>query len=373
MHYHNVVFLCGARDFHAMDWYKSARKLYPEKKFTIVTDLIEGEGYKKLIDDDDIVYRLLIIDSLLFKSQSKIGHKWRNLIKLLVLPIQVLKLRNFNKHHPHHIYHAHSMYYLLLATLAKVPFIGTPQGSDILIKPYKSRLYRYLSVQALKKGIAITVDSQKMKRQIKELSGVDAKIVQNGVSVDVIRKYVASNKQLREIEVLSIRGVTGIYRIKELVEARNNSKKNNKLGIKFIFPFKDNNYFNSIEGLLISKDTVLGRLEKSEMYRLLSDTKLVFSIPFSDSSPRSVYEAIFCGCIVAITREEYFENLPECMKSRIVLVDLKKSNWFDYAIQEANEISKFSYVPSTEALRAYNQNNSFNYIAQLIGWAPRWV
>ena len=126
MEFDNVAFLCGARDFHAMDWYRSAKRIYPEKQFPIVTDLIEGEGYKKLIEDEDLIYRLLVIDSLLFRAQSKLGHKWRNLVKLIVLPIQVCKLKKFDKEHPKIIYHAHSMYYLFLAMLANVNYIGTP-------------------------------------------------------------------------------------------------------------------------------------------------------------------------------------------------------------------------------------------------------
>jgi hypothetical protein len=33
-----LVFLCGARDFHAMDWYRSAIALIPDAEISIVTD-----------------------------------------------------------------------------------------------------------------------------------------------------------------------------------------------------------------------------------------------------------------------------------------------------------------------------------------------
>ena len=55
-----LVFLCGARDFHAMDWYKSAKELLPEKDVFILTDLIEGEGFKKLINENDKVFSFIL-------------------------------------------------------------------------------------------------------------------------------------------------------------------------------------------------------------------------------------------------------------------------------------------------------------------------
>ena len=50
-----LVFLCGARDFHAMDWYKSAKELLPSKDIYILTDLIKGEGFRKLINKNELL------------------------------------------------------------------------------------------------------------------------------------------------------------------------------------------------------------------------------------------------------------------------------------------------------------------------------
>ena len=56
----NIVFLCGARHFHAMDWYSSAKELLNDiSKITIVTDLIEGEGFTKLFDSSDNVLLMI--------------------------------------------------------------------------------------------------------------------------------------------------------------------------------------------------------------------------------------------------------------------------------------------------------------------------
>ena len=60
-----IVFLCGARDFHAIDWYRSAKSSIICHDVVILTDLISGEGYKKLVNDNDIIFKLVILDSLL--------------------------------------------------------------------------------------------------------------------------------------------------------------------------------------------------------------------------------------------------------------------------------------------------------------------
>ena len=65
----NIVFLCGARDFHAMDWYRSACEQLPKEQLCILTDLIAGEGFKKIISEKDNVYFLVILDKLLFKRK----------------------------------------------------------------------------------------------------------------------------------------------------------------------------------------------------------------------------------------------------------------------------------------------------------------
>ena len=248
-----------------------------------------------------------------------------------------------------------------------------PQGSDVLIKPYKSKIYKYFSIKALRKGAYITVDSVKMQKHVKILSGVNAVVIQNGIDIKTINKNHLKKNNVDREKIVSIRGFTSLYRIKQIIEARNNSRSNQRLGMHLIFPFKDANYYESTIGFLKKQDRILGRLDKNDMYKLLFESFLVISIPTSDSSPRSVYEAIFCGCAVAITREEYYESLPQCMRDRIIVVDISKQNWFDEAIKMAKNLLKFPYVPSKEVLRDYNQENSFNHIAQLLEWVPKWV
>jgi hypothetical protein len=363
-----LVFLCGARDFHAMDWYKSAKELLPDKEIYLLTDLIAGEGYKKLINEKDKVFKLIIIDRLLLKKQSQPGHLWRNFIKLLVFPLQIMLIKKFSKKYPEAIYHAHSMYYLFLAWAANVPYVGTPQGSDILIKPYRSKFYKYFTIKTLKSAKAITVDSVKMKEKIIELAGIQARIVQNGIDIEAIDRFFKNHSDNSNADktILSIRGITPLYRIKETLMTRNLSIKYSKTPITFIYPFQESEYAKEIAPFLMPFDKNLGRVERMKMYELLAGTKLVISIPYSDSSPRSVYEAIFCGCAVAISYHPYYDILPQCMKSRIILVDLNDKYWFDKAVEESNRITKIAFSPSQEALNLFDQKRSFKIMEDLL-------
>jgi len=363
-----LVFICAARDFHAMDWYKSAKELLPKKEIYILTDIIEGEGYKKLINNNDIVFKLILLDRILLQKQSHIGHIWRNLIKLFLFPIQVILIKRFAKKNPGAIYHAHSMYYLFLAWAARIPYIGTPLGSDVLITPNRSRLYKFFAVKSLKTAKAVTVDSIKMKDKVFELSGVNAQIVQNGIDMESINSFLKSHQFSSDTNksVLSIRGLTPLYRIEAILTARNLSLKYSDIPITFIYPFQETEYAKKLLPLFKPFDKNLGRVERLKMYELLSGSKLVISIPSSDSSPRSVYEAIFCGCSVVIAYHPYYDVLPQCMKSRIILADLDDNEWFDKAVEASNVLIEKPYFPSEEALNMFDQKRSFRIMEKLL-------
>lgn len=360
-----ICFLCGARDFHAMDWYKSAKELIPNIKISVVTDLIAGEGFSKIVTANDTVYRLLILDSLLFRKQSSIGDKWRNLLKLVVLPVQVFLLKRFAKKNPDAVFHAHSMYYLVLASAAKIQYVGTPQGSDILVKPLKSKFYKKFAIYGLKNAKHLTVDSLSMKKGIKDLVDRDAYVIQNGINIDAINQIFLnySTTTINRNLLLSIRGMTSLYRIKEIVLARNVSTL--KLPLTFMYPFYEKDYRNEVFALSSEFDKDLGRVDREKMYANLIATKLVFSIPYSDSSPRSVYEAIFCGCAVVITHHPFYDYLPQCMKDRIIITTME-DRWFDRVLDEAKRIGKNPYLPSELALDLFDQKRSLRRMEKLL-------
>lgn len=346
-----IVILGGARDYHAMDWYRAVRQAAPDRAVKLLTDMIGGEGYPVLIKPDDNIDHLFIIDKLLFAQPSRLGDIWRNVLKLLMLPMQIMYLRRFSSKNPDCIYHAHPMYYMLLAWLSGIDYIGTPQGSEVLVRPYRSKLYKIFSRKLLRMARLVTVDSAQMASKISDMAGVKPMIVQNGIDLDLILQHDLPPH--RNTKVASIRGMAELYRIREIVNARDAGSC--QPSISFIYPFHDEEYLKSIRSKLSENDKLIGRLNKRDMYCFLSKVELVLSVPKSDSSPRSVYEAIFLGCIVASPYNSWMDALPECMAKRIIIIDLNDAAWFDKALEKSTYISKNKFIPTEDAINSFDQ------------------
>jgi hypothetical protein len=92
---------------------------------------------------------------------------------------------------------------------------------------------------------------------------------------------------------------------------------------------------------------------------------LAISLPASDSSPRSVYEAIFCGCCVATTRASWIDAMPECMQQRLFIIDLEDKFWLDKAMDYAERITREPYQPSETALTLFDQAIAAKVIVNL--------
>ena len=102
------------------------------------------------------------------------------------------------------------------------------------------------------------------------------------------------------------------------------------------------------------------------LYETLFNTKLVISIPYNDSFPRSVFESIFCGCIVGIVYNSYYEYLPLSIKSRIIILDINQKDWFFHAINEADYLVKKPFKPCKKALTIFDQSLTFKKMAKII-------
>ena len=355
-----IVFLGSARCYHTLDWFRSAQELLPENPPVMITDLIEGESFPKLINANDIVYRLVVIDRALLAKQGKIGSVWRNIVKLGVLPWQVVALRRLLRKLPSPIVHAHSMYYIALARLAGFPYVGTPQGSELLVRPYRSLAYRLFAGFAVRRARAITVDSEAMRESSRKLYGRDAYVFQNGINIHEIEKVIASDECRSKI--VSVRAICENYQIEELVNAREEQVPNQPLS--FCYPFVDVAYKRRVEAKYSKHDSDLGCLARLDLYRLLKSASLVLSIPVSDSSPRSVYEAIFCGCAVAVTPGGWISNLPPCMRARLFVVDIASDTWFADALDFARRTIATPYVPTEDARAMFDQRLSMRHIIQ---------
>ena len=349
-----VIFLGNGRCYHTLDWFRSAQLLLPSSPPILVTDLIDGESFEKLITDSDLVVKLFIIDKWLLNKQSRFGNVWRNIFKFLVLPLQILKFRKILKNYHNPIVHAHTMYYTMISRFSSCNYVSTPQGGELLVRPYESSMYKSFARIALSKASHITVDSIAMRESLSTLFGLKSVVIQNGIDLESINKFsFVSNVRKK---VVSIRGFSAEYQLDYLFCARKNL--NAEIPLYFCYPFVEIGYKNSLVHEILDIDRDLGRLSRMDLYQLLLSAKLVISIPYSDSSPRSVYEAIFCGCFVAATYDSWVSQLPSCMASRVIVVDLKSSSWLQDAIDYVDNNINIPYIPSLEAIHMFDQKQS---------------
>jgi hypothetical protein len=358
---YDLIFLASGKDFHAIDWYRNVKSVSPDLNCAYVTDLISSESETEILTNIDNVIKLFIIDKFLFKKRSKIGDKWRNLIKLSFFPVQIYKLKLIINKNPKVIVHAHTMYYTFLCWILGIKYISSPQGSEILVRPFQSKLYKYFATFALKGAESIIIDSQNLKDQIYNLSGRDSFVIQYGIDVKTILGN-NPNSKLRN-KITSIRGLYPLYRIDEIIKARNSCKE--FFNLTFFYPFHNEIYKNKVFRKLIPGDTDYGRMpEKKDIYNILFESILAISIPISDSSPRSVAEAIFCGACVAVTYSRWIDTLPYCMRERIIIINLNDPKWLDNAIEKAKLISNKTYHPSNDAIKKYDQLETMRVVSK---------
>ncbi len=357
-----IIFVCDSRDYHAMDWFHVVRDVCREHVVAVATDILDQSSEKSLIRPHDHIICLYDINKWLFKRQTLVGDIWRNLVKLCTAPLQITGIRKLVKANPEAIFHAHSMYYIFLCWLARIKYVATPMGSDVLIRPDESITYKYLTKKSLSAAAIITVDSAKLRDKVFEISGAASKVIQNGIDVAEISSF--KNDMAERNKIVSIRGFYPNYQIEKLLSSRNFMKS--PVGVTFIYPFYEDSYRAKLKSDFIIGDEDLGRLTKEELYKLLWNTSLVVSIPESDSSPRSVYEAIFCGCAVAVTYSPWITSLPQCMFDRLIVVDLDDMEWLEKAISRANTIINTKFIPSQEALNTFDQVASMKLVCKEI-------
>jgi hypothetical protein len=357
----SLVFVGNGRDFHAIDWYRTVKGVCGTRRILFATDLIESEGRPRLFHRDDRVLELFNIDRLLCRGQSAFGNLWRNGVKALLIPLQARYVKAIAKREANAVFHAHTMYYMVLCWAAGIRYLGTPQGSEILVRPFRSRIYRYFANKALLAADHVLVDSVNMQQRIKELCGKKAHLVQFGIDVAAISR--SKQDGAGRTRIVSMRGWHPIYRIEQIFAGRGRCRQKPRL--TFFYPFAQAEYKARVAQQLEEGDADLGRLPtKADVYKVLGETLLAISIPKSDSSPRSVYEAIFCGCCVAVTYNMWIETVPACMKARLFLVDLGDRLWMERAIDHAQAVTREPYQPSELALELFDQERSLKRMVE---------
>jgi hypothetical protein len=345
-----VLFIGNARCYHTVDLCRSLRKNLPERSCLFFTDLIESEGHPKIIRAEDSIKKLIIIDRLLLKRMTRAADIWRNLVKFVLAPLQagIFRVRVGSLRSV--VIHAHTFYYGFLCRIAGVPFLFTPQGGELTERPYKSAVYRRLMRWTLAGARHTFVDSRRMLSTAKELGCERVSIFQYGIDTTSCSVHASGRDRWR---VVSNRGITKNYRIDVIQAARDREAP--RVPLTFFYPFWELEYKDLYRARLARIDQDRGRVSKGECYTLYGEALLVVSIPLSDSSPRSVYEAIFCGAPVVTVASEWVDDLPASMRERVLVVDPESNSWLTQALAWARSVSQASFVPCDVSRKKYDQ------------------
>ena len=340
-----ILFLASSADWHIDLWsryFTISNKVY---LFSDTENYLKDQSYKGVKIFKSTGYLGALLNYI--KSSSHLLYQINKFLSIYLYAKEIRKLivKNDIK-----IIHAHSLFYGYLASFinSDIPIVFTPMGSDIIIKSQENYIYRKMAQKAFAAADLVTGDSLLIQRK-GFLVGAKRKnniIIQNGVDSKIFYRKRNNLKEKynigkNEILIFSPRAISPLYNIDIIIDSLNLLKLNN-YNFKCMFSFAFGNEFSKklrkkvLE--LNLKDNViwLGYLDYKEMAKHYNASDIVISIPSSDSSPKSVYEAMFCKKPIIISNLDWsHEILPE--NNVVVRVEPRQSKQVFEAVKKLIE------------------------------------
>lgn len=305
-----ILFIGSSSDFHIDLWTKFFTKKHKVYLFS------EKENYlgNKPFENVHIFYSSGVFGFFLnfFKSSS---HKLFQLNKLVSAYIYGIQINRIIKKNNIDIVHAHNLYQGYVASYIKkeIPVVFTPMGSDVIIHAQKNFIYRYMAKKAFKRANIVTSDSKLLQKSGLKVGAKNNKnfIIQNGVDSSIFypkENNIKNGYGIKDDEILifSPRGLDKIYNIDLILEAISLLKDQGyKVKCMIAYGFGEQNLL-SLKKIISNRgieDNIIwiGGLRYEEMPNFYNASDIVISIPSSDSSPKSVYEAMFCKKLVIVS------------------------------------------------------------------------
>lgn len=230
--------------------------------------------------------------------------------------LNALEIRKYISRYNIDIIHIIDMQYAVYAVLLKcmgVKVVMENNGSDVLKLPDEhpelSRKYRFCyrfcdavvqdSKVAQKKGIEL--GASKKNNTVIDL-GIDLGIFHPGIQKGKFKKEHAIKENAHII--FSPRSFTPLYNIEDIIDTiKPVLDKFPDTVYVFCSHVKDRRYVKRLEELDMKEHIILlGYVDnEKELPYVYADSDVVVSVPSSDSSPRTVYEAMACGCTVIVS------------------------------------------------------------------------
>jgi len=269
------------------------------------------------------------------------------------IPFSIKKIKNIiNDFKPTiiHIHQANSYAFLTLFAYKKnIPVVLTAWGSDILINPKNSFLYKKALEYTLKKVDIVTSDSLYMANEIlKYYPGTNTKIVNFGVEIE-------ADCEEKESVIYSNRLHNKLYNIDKIIYAFKNFVQDNKEW-KLVLGATGNQTekLKKLVSQLKLQDSVefIGWVDSSVNNKMYQKAKIYISIPSSDATSISLLEAISCNCICFVSNlpsncEHILDNINGFIETDLNNIDFEKYKTIDLnLLKSVNSIRKNNYTKS---------------------------
>ena len=352
-----VLYLSSSSDWHIDLWTQYFTKEHSVYLFSDKENYLSDQQFNAV----KVQRSAGLLGGILNLMGSK-SHKLFQINKLISARYYAFKIDALIKSEKIEIVHAHNVYYGYVASFlkAKVPVIFTPMGSDIIIHAQENFVYKYMAHRAFYHAVAITGDSLLLQKKGYKVGAKHERnfIIQNGVDSTIF--YPKANtlkKDLHidedELLIFSPRAITELYNIDIIIESLSKLKKTN-IKFKCMFSFAyGGEYYADLSQQVINLGLVdnviwLGYVKYEDMQLYYNASDLVISVPSSDSSPKSVYEAMFCGKPTIISDLEWSHELLDELEC-VCRVDVRDSD------QLTDSIKRIIYNP--EFAQEISQNS----------------
>lgn len=342
-----ILYISSSSDWHIDLWTQYFTKENKVFLFSEKEDYLNDQPYENVtvIKSSGLIGKFLNY----FKFRS---HKFFQLNKLISARFYASKIDALIECQNIDIVHAHNLYYGYVASFLKtnIPVIFTPMGSDVIIGAQNNVIYNHMAKKAFAKAHSVTGDSVLLQRRGFQVNAPRDRnyIIQNGVDSSIFYPRVNSLKQefdVGEDEFLffSPRAITPLYNIDTIIEALCKLKDTNlRFKCMFSYAFGGEYYLhlkNKVKSLGLQNYVIwLGYVRYENMPRYYNAADVVISVPSSDSSPKSVYEAMFCGKPVIISDLEWSHELLDELEC-VCRVDAENSE------QLADAVNRFIFDP----------------------------
>lgn len=284
------LMLADGMSAHTYKWAKELIECYD-------LYLLSFNGFSN--DIQDILDREHLINCKVEQSVSGGNYSVLKYIYTIKLLIRKIKPDIINAHY----ITSYGCVAVISAWLAgyKGKMVLSAWGSDILVTPWKNKLYYILTKILLNKANIVTSDSQYMSNMIKKIND-DTNVLTFPFGVDKMPKIEFDDKN--EKIFFSNRALEKNYNIDKVIEMfyQLNMKDNNR---KLIIAHDgtQREYLKKLVGSLGLTDSVvfIGYIDAKEQANCYKKCRYYISLPTSDSTSVSLLEAMSYGCVPIVS------------------------------------------------------------------------